>query len=67
MVFVYVNERKVEIDNNFILYIYFKNRKNIYDINRKNMNIYLWKMKIFFYLKIKIYVYNNKIYNIGNF
>lgn len=40
-IFVYVNERKVEIDNNFILYIYFKNRKNIYDINRKNMNIYL--------------------------
>lgn len=40
-IFVYVNERKVEIDNNFILYIYFKNRKNIYDMNRKNMNIYL--------------------------
>lgn len=40
-IFVYVNERKVEIDNDFILYIYFKNRKNIYDINRKKY-VYLF-------------------------
>lgn len=66
-IFVYVNERKVEIDNNFILYIYFKNRKNIYDINRKKYEYLFMKNQDIFYLKIKIYVYNNKIYNIGNF
>lgn len=52
-IFVYVNERKIEIDNKFILYIYFKNRKNIYDINRKkyvylfmkNWDIFLFENK----------------------
>lgn len=50
---VHVNERKAEIDNNFILYTYFKNRKNTYDINRKkhvypfmkNQDIFLFENK----------------------
>lgn len=64
---VHVNERKAEIDNNFILYTYFKNRKNTYDINRKKHEYPFMKNQDIFYLKIKIYVHNNKIYNIGNF